>query len=115
MSAYRFLKPIAVVCRYISRAWQKFVLCPLYKSRMGYCGKNVNAWLTTNQQSLPRLFLYDDVFIAEGFSFVSYSGKLIMKSHSGAAGNFTVVTGNHGREVGRLIMDTHRRDSLGRR
>lgn len=112
MSAYRFLKPIADICRLVSRAWHKFILCPLYKSRMGYCGKNVNAWITSNQKSLPRLYLYDDVFLAEGFSFVSYSGKLIMKSHSGAGGNFTVVTGNHGREVGRLIMDTERERSL---
>lgn len=111
MSAYRFLKPIADICRLVSRAWHKFILCPLYKSRMGYCGKNVNAWITSNMKSLPRLYLYDDVFIAEGFSFVSYSGKLIMKSHSGASCNFTVVTGNHGREMGKYIMDTERERS----
>ncbi len=105
------LRPISNACRLFRRAWIRFVLSPLYKSRMGYCGKGVIIWFSDNIKGLPRIYLYDDVFIAEGFTFVSFTGKLIMKSHSGASCNFTVVTGNHGREVGRFIMDTERERS----
>lgn len=111
MFVYSLLRPFSSLCRICRRSWIKFVLSPLYKSRMGYCGKGVKIWFSDNIKGLPRIYLYDDVFIAEGFTFVSFTGKLIMKSHSGASCNFTVVTGNHGREVGKFIMETERERS----
>lgn len=111
MNSNKFLKPIAIFCRLISRAYLKIVLVPLNKSRLGYCGKGVRILFRNNIKQLSHVFLYDDVFIADGFTFVSYTGKLIMKEHSGAAANFTVVTGNHGRVLGRFIMDTERERS----
>ena len=111
MLVYKLLRPISSALRLLRRAWIKCVLSPLYKSRMGYCGKNVKIWFSENLKELPHIYLYDNVFIAEGFKFISYTGKLIMKNNSGASTNFTVVTGNHGREVGRFIMDTERERS----
>lgn len=111
MIIIKLLRPIANLCRLVSRAYLKIVLVPLYKSRLGYCGKGVRILFRKNIKQLSHVFLYDDVFIADGFTFISYTGKLIMKEHSGAAANFTVVTGNHRRVVGRYIMDTERERS----
>lgn len=106
-----FLRPLSSFLRIMRRVWIKFILSPLYKSRMGHCGKNVTIWFSNNIKELPHIFLEDDIFIAEGFTFISYTGNLYIKSHSGASTNFTVVTGNHGREIGQLIRDTTRERS----
>lgn len=111
MNRYKCLRPLSVACNFVGRVWVKFVLSPLFKSRLGYCGKDVTIRFKNNMKFLPNVYLYDDTYIAEGFTFVSYTGKLIMKAHSGAADNFTVITNNHGREVGRFIKDTERERS----
>ena len=111
MNRYKCLRPLSVACKFVERVWVKFVLSPLYKSRLGYCGKDVTIRFKNNIKFLPNVYLYDDTYIAEGFTFVSYTGKLIVKAHSGAADNFTVITNNHGREVGRFIKDTERERS----
>lgn len=100
-----------MACNFVGRVWVRFVLSPFFKSRLGYCGKDVTIRFKNNIKFLPNVYLYDDTYIAEGFTFVSYTGKLIMKAHSGAADNFTVITNNHGREVGRFIKDTERERS----
>ena len=89
----------------------KFITANLIKSQLGYCGKDVTIRFKGWDKSFRRIELHDDVFIASGFTFISYAAKLIMKSHSNAATNFTVVTGNHGRVVGRFIKDTERERS----
>ena len=106
MNPYSFFKPLASLCNLCSRFWMKYILSPLYKSRLGYCGKDVTIRFRNNVRFLPNVYLYDDTYIAEGFTFVSYTGKMIMKAHSGAADNFTVITNNHARVVGRFIKDT---------
>ena len=106
MNPYKIFRPLASFFNLSSRFWMKFILSPLYKSRLGYCGKNVTIRFRNNVRFLPNVYLYDDTYIAEGFTFVSYTGKMIMKAHSGAADNFTVITNNHARVVGRFIKDT---------
>ena len=106
MNRYRIFNPLASFCNLVSRFWMKYVLSPLYKSRLGYCGKDVTIRFRNNVRFLQNVYLYDDTYIAEGFTFVSYTGKMIMKAHSGAADNFTVITNNHARVVGRLIKET---------
>lgn len=106
MNPYRIFKPLASLYNLGSRFWMKYILSPLYKSRLGYCGKDVTIRFRNNVRFLPNVYLYDDTYIAEGFTFVSYTGKMIMKAHSGAADNFTVITNNHARVVGRFIKET---------
>lgn len=99
---------IAKIITLFRRFWRKYVTATLIKSQLGYCGKDVTIRFKTLSDSYKRVELHDGVFIASGFVFVSYSAKLIMKAHSNAATNFTVITGNHGRVVGRFIMDTEK-------
>lgn len=105
------LRIIASVFSLFKRAWMKYVTASLIKSQLGHCGRNVTIRFRGLDESYKRIFLSDDVFLASGFRFVSYSGNLIMKDHSNAATDFTVVTGNHGRVVGRFIRDTERERS----
>jgi len=111
MNRYYILKPIAKVYSLIRKAWMKYITANLIKSQLGYCGKDVTIRFKKWNDSFKRIELYDDVFIADGFIFISYAAKLIMKSHSNAATNFTVVTGNHGRVLGRFIKDTEKERS----
>ena len=108
---YKILRPVASAISLVKRAWMKYITAPLIKSQMGHCGKNVTIRFKGLNSSYKRIFLSDNVFIAAGFRFISYSGNLIMKDHSNAATNFTVITGNHGRVVGRYIMDTEKERS----
>ena len=105
------IKIIAKIVTLFRRFWRKYVTANLIKSQLGYCGKNVTIRFKTLSEAYNRVELHDGVFIADGFVFISYSSKLIMKAHSNAATNFTVVTGNHGRVVGRFIMDTEKERS----
>lgn len=74
------------------------------KNKFGYCGKNVNIGFT-EIISPQNLYLHDNTNIFEGFLFLSAGGSFTMKEGSGAAQNLTVVTGNHGRCVGRRFKD----------
>lgn len=69
-------------------------------SHLGYKGKNVVLYNPFFCQFPQNVFLYDNVAIYDGFKFISAGGKLIVKKNSGAAQGFTVITGNHGRELG---------------
>lgn len=111
MNKYKVLKPISSLYNIASRIWVRFVLAPLYKSRLGYCGKDVTLRFHNNIRTLSHIYMYDDTYISEGFTFISFTGNLIMKEHSGASDNFTVVTNNHGRIVGRFIKDTEKERS----
>ena len=102
---------IANLISLFKRFWRKYVVANLIKSQLGYCGKEVTIRFSTISSANKRIELHDDVFIASGFVFISYSAKLIMKAHSNAATNFTVVTGNHGRVLGRYIKDTEKERS----
>lgn len=111
MNKYSILRPLSILHNIASRFWVRCILSPIYKSRLGHCGKDVTLRFHSNIRTLSHIFMYDDTYISEGFTFVSYTGNLIMKAHSGASDNFTVVTNNHGREVGRFIKDTEKERS----
>lgn len=107
------LEFIAQTSYFFSRFWVKYVLRPLYKSCLGYCGDNVDLRLTHNPGSLNNVYMYDNTNIYHGFRFISAGGKFIMKRNSGAAAGLTVITGNHQREKGVLlktISGTHMLD-----
>lgn len=103
--AYKILRPIANLVDFSLRVFYKFVSQPLYKSRLGYCGKGVEIRLTGSCKALNRVYMYDKANLSFGFQFISYSGKFIMKKNSGSAANLTVITGNHGKELGRAMKD----------
>ena len=86
-------------------AYDKFVRQPLYKSMLGYCGKNVTMRNLRGvpSKSLKRMFLYDNV-VMKSFSMISVSGKFIMKKNAGASTGLLIITGNHQRKEGRLFI-----------
>lgn len=99
------MKYIAFFFSSIPSLWDKYILQPMYKSRLGYCGKNVSM---RNLRSLPsravsRMYLYDNV-VMKSFCMISVSGKFIMKKNSGASSGLVIITGNHQREQGRWFI-----------
>ena len=88
-------------CDFARRGYNKFVRPLFFKSRLGYCGKNVNFRNTNHLPTavLKRIFLYDNTSL-KNFSMISASGKFIMKRSSGASSGLLVITGNHGRKCG---------------
>ena len=83
----------------------KYIKAPLFKSRLGYCGKNVELRLNRSPGSLSRIYLYDNTNIYHEFRFISVSGRLVMRKNSGAAAGLTVITGNHQRIKGVFFKD----------
>lgn len=78
------------------------------KHKLGYCGKNV---IYNSHNYNPRIFLYDNTNIFEGFRFISYTGNFVMKRNSGSAQGLTVITNNHYRVVGEYIKETVKKRS----
>ena len=99
------LKFLAIVFDLFHRFRIKYINRPLYKSCLGYCGKNVDLRLDRNPGSLSRVFMYDNTNIYHGFRFISVTGKFIMKKNSGSAAGLTVITGNHQRELGVFLKE----------
>ena len=107
------LKLIARIRTLFSRFWVKYILRPIYKSCLGYCGKNVDLRLDKNPGSLSHVYMYDNTNIYHGFRFISVGGNFIMKKNSGAAAGLTVITGNHQRKLGvffKEVSGTHELD-----
>lgn len=102
MFVFRFLSFIAYLFR---SAYGRFILQPMYKNRLGYCGKNVTIRNIKGapSPSLKRVFLYDNV-VMKSFSVISISGKFVMKKNAGASSGLLVITGNHQRKVGNLFI-----------
>lgn len=100
-----FIKCFSNLIILIDRAWIKYVKRPLYKSCLGYCGKNVDVRWRHSPGSLSRIYLYDDTNIYQDFKFISVTGKFIMNKKSGAAAGLTVITGNHQRVKGKWLKD----------
>lgn len=99
------LKPVAYLTDVVDRIWVKFINRPLYKSRLGYCGKNVDLRFNSNPGNLNNVYLYDNTNIYHGFKIISAGGRFIMKKNSSAAVGLTVITGNHQRVLGYLFKD----------
>lgn len=100
---------IASFCDFVRRGYNKVVSPLFFKSRLGYCGKNVNF---RNKNKIPsnalkQVYLYDNTSIKD-FSIISGGGKFIMKRSSGAAPGLLVITGSHGREPGRMHHELSR-------
>lgn len=101
------IKLIASFCDIVRRAYNKFITPIFFKTRLGYCGKNVN-FRSTNHcptKVLSRVYLYDNTTI-NNFTLISAGGKFIMKKGSGASSNLTVITGNHQRVLGIPFLGT---------
>lgn len=75
-------------------------------TKLGYCGKNVRLSTPSLLSDYSRVLMYDNSSIDSGLMLISWSGRLIMKKNSCSAPNLTVITGNHGREIGELFVTT---------
>lgn len=74
-------------------------------SKLGYCGQNVTLGAPFLLSDYSLVYMHDGSEIGDGFCFVSRGGKLIMKEKACAATGLTVITGNHGREIGMFFHD----------
>lgn len=99
------IRYISIVAGLIHNAFDKLVLQSMYKSMLGYCGKNVTIRNLKGVpgRSLKRVFLYDNV-VMKSFSMISVTGRFIMKRNSGASAGLVIITGNHQRNVGTLFI-----------
>lgn len=68
--------------------------------KLGFCGKGVKMGKPNLLSDYSKVLLYDGAAIDPGFTLISYTGRFIMKKNSCTAVGLTVVTGNHGREIG---------------
>lgn len=81
--------------------------------KLGYCGRNVHLGEPELLSDYSQLIMYDNTDIGNGLCLVSAGGKLIMKRNSCSATGLTVITGNHGREIGHWFnesVETHEND-----
>ena len=69
--------------------------------KLGYCGKDAKLGEPTLLSDYSKVLLYDGAAIDAGLILISYSSRFIMKKNSCTAVGLTVVTGNHGREIGK--------------
>lgn len=82
-------------------------------SKLGYCGKNVHLGEPALLSDYSQVLMYDNTDIGNGLCMVSAGGRLIMERNSCSATGLTVITGNHGREVGHWFyesVETHDND-----
>jgi len=96
---------MAIAINIARRFTVKYIKRPVYRSCLGYCGRNVDLRFNHNPGSLSRLYMYDNTNIYHNFRFVSAGGRLIMKKNSGAASGLTVITGNHQRIPGKWLKE----------
>ncbi len=81
------------------------------RKKLGYCGKGAKIGEPILLSDYSKVLLYDGAAIDDGFILISYSGRFIMKKNSCTAVGLTVVTGNHGREIGKWFNDSASRHS----
>ena len=81
------------------------------KKKLGYCGKGASIGVPRLLSDYSKVFLYDGAAIDAGFTLISYTGRFIMKKNSCTAVGLTVVTGNHGREIGEWFCTSASRHS----
>lgn len=90
------------------RFCRKYIMMPFYKSMLGYCGKHVSLRSPASIAGLKKVYMSDHTTLHPGFKLISFTGKLIMKNHSGAAAGLTVITGNHNRVLGKPLRSNGR-------
>ena len=87
---FTYLKRVVVHCRIST-----------IKKKMGHCGKNVHFGCPNYLLYPHLLFIYDNVHINQGASFILSpfgdvdTGRFVMKKNSTAAQNLTVINHNH--------------------
>lgn len=82
-------------------------------SKLGYCGNNVHLGEPQLLSDYSQVLMHDNTDIGNGLCMVSAGGRLIMKRNSCSATGLTIITGNHGREVGHWFnesVETHEND-----
>lgn len=93
-----------------------FIECYKAKRRLrklGYCGKNVKFGEPALLSDYSKVYLYDGAELDPNFVLLSWGGRFIFGKNSSAAIGLTVITGNHGREVGKWYnesMSSHSED-----
>lgn len=85
------LKILGVIGRYKAKRRCK---------KLGFCGNGAKIGVPNFLSDYSKVLLYDGAALDAGFTMISYSGRFIMKKNSCTAVGLTVVTGNHGREIG---------------
>lgn len=98
------IKYLSISICLFNKAYNKYIKSIYYKFQLGYCGKNVMVKKPNAYTSLSRMYMFDNTNIFEGFNFISYTGKFIMKKNSSAAQGLTIITGNHGRQIGSFFI-----------
>ena len=108
-----FFKYISIFCDFIRRAYNYGIKTRFIKSRLGYCGKNVNFRSTNHCPSsvLSRIYIHDNCTI-NSFTMISSAGSFIMKRNSGSSSGLTIITGNHHRRVGTLFIEDDKNRTL---
>ena len=97
------------IFRFIGKAYdlfhrflRKYIMMPFYKSLLGGCGEHVGL-RSPGITGLSRVYMGNHTTLHPGFKMISFTGKLIMKEHAGAAIGLTVITGNHNRVLGKPL------------
>lgn len=103
----RLMYLLSYLVGFIYSSIDKFILQPLFKCRLGYCGKNViiRHVGTYPTSVLSRIYLEDNT-VLKSFNMISLTGRFFMKKNSGAAANLTIITGNHHRRIGKSLVDS---------
>lgn len=99
------IKFLATFCDFVRRGYLAHIRSLFFKTRLGYCGKNVGIRNSNHcrTEDLNRMYMYDNTSVKD-FTLISAGGKFIMKKGSGAAEGLTVITGNHQRKVGHFFQ-----------
>lgn len=74
--------------------------------KLGCCGRGAKIGEPSFLSDYSKVYLYDGAALDSGFTLISYSGKFIMKKNSCTAVGLTVITGNHGRNIGTWFVDS---------
>ena len=76
------------------------------QSKLGLCEKGAKIGEPTLLSDFSKVLLHEGAALDAGFTLISYTGRFIMKKNSCTAVGLTVVTGNHGREIGKWFCDS---------
>lgn len=76
------------------------------QSKLGLCEKGAKIGEPTLLSDYSKVLLHEGAAIDAGFTLISYTGKFVMKKKSCTAVGLTVITGNHGRNIGTWFCDS---------
>lgn len=102
---FMIIKYFSILIDLLYRAFLKYIKSPYYKSRLGYCGRNVVFKEPSYVTFFSLIEMHDNTNLYGGLLFLSMKGKFVMKKGAAAAQRLTVITGNHGRQAGLPFKD----------